>query len=140
MALLKTNEVVRRELPHEPGAWFEFSVLTGRDLQRAREATMSRLIRTLGIEAVAALENSQEASSQSGVVNGTAAPPAVPAPGAGLDIDAVLESAIRGWSYEEPVTPENVGLLDDTTRSWAFGEVVALSARPTAPSSNGAGS
>ena len=31
------------------------------------------------------------------------------------DIDMILEKGIIGWSYEEKVTPKNIGFLDEET-------------------------
>ncbi len=37
--------------------------------------------------------------------------------------DAIIRVAIVGWSYPEPVTPENIERLEVPTITWAFQEV-----------------
>jgi hypothetical protein len=42
------------------------------------------------------------------------------------DVNEVLCAGIVGWSYDEPVSRENVGCLDSTTARWAFEQIVLL--------------
>lgn len=49
----------------------------------------------------------------------------------------MFERLITGWSYEEPVTPENIRRLDIKTASWLDGELTRVSGVRTEEEKNG---
>lgn len=49
----------------------------------------------------------------------------------------LLDSVIKGWSYAEPVTPENVRMLDSVTTTWLSEELKKASGLRTVEEKNG---
>lgn len=106
----------RIEVPHEPGQWMEIRKLSWRQLEAASdvatEAAMKRM-KEAGPEMMAALRKLVE-----GQVSGQQA--------SNYDRHAVLKSGIAGWSYDEPVSDENIDLLDEETAKWAVDAILDL--------------
>lgn len=114
------NKSVRRvDLPHEPGQWVEVRPLSWADSVAAKKAASEATLhafRDLGTDFLSQLQSLQSAPSPA-----DAAEPAPANPLAGYDRRIVLERGLVAWSYDEPVTPENISLLDEQTA-----EVAAL--------------
>lgn len=114
MALIndKTRKV---DIPHEPGEWMEVKKLSWRQLTLAADIqtdeTIGRL-KKMGGDLFKALSN--EKAKQD--IN----------PGLQYDRGFVLEAGISRWSYEAPVTKENIEKLDEETAKWAFEEILSL--------------
>jgi len=122
MALLGQGDEVQVDIPHEPGQHMRFRPLTGRDLQRARDATSARLLKMLGSDGLRELQQDARGAADEGEAD----------PAAALDVDTVLEAGIAGWTYSEALMPANIARLDEATRTWAFGEIVRISLRTAA--------
>jgi hypothetical protein len=123
-----TKNVTRRvDIPHEPGQFMTFRQLSWVQLAEAEQARSSQVLRNLhdmGPELMTALQGAQSPQQ-----NATPQPAQQDAKDR-LDQATVLKYGIAGWSYEEPVTPENVALLDVTTAKWALDEILHLGAPP----------
>src|SRR4030095_3750994 len=102
----------RREIPHEPGEWFEIKLLSWQELEHARD-TRSRKslanIRDMGQEVYGAI---QQAATNA------AAAPVDRTIEDNYDRMALLIAGVVGWSYPEPVSVETLGQLDETTAHW----------------------
>lgn len=101
----------RVDIPHEPGEWMEFRMLSGKEFELAQERRLQRsiaLMRSLGGEL---LDNVRGEPADGGDAEND--------PLAALDTDTLLYHGIVAWSYDEPVTRENIDLLDERTRVWA---------------------
>ena len=121
MALI-SNLAVRRDIPHEPGEWIEFRPLGWLDLERARTAQTSRVLRNareMGAEVFSSLTDRERPAE-------TAADPL-----AGYDRWELLSASIAGWSYADRLNKDAIARLDEQTALWAAREVLALSEPPT---------
>jgi hypothetical protein len=123
MPLVRDDDVVRIDLP-EPGEWVEVKRRMGKgDMARAQDASArgSRISMNGG-------------GATDGLIIGEGA------------VDratfALLEIAIRRWSFEEPVTPETIRQLDEDSYDAIIEQMNVLYARRGADerkNSNGAG-
>ncbi len=102
------------DIPHEPGESMELRKLTWRQLDAASDAASGAALKRLKgygpevIQALRSLGNEQQKK-----------------PEAEYDRRAVLCAGIAAWSYDVPVTPENIDLLDEATAKWAFDEILS---------------
>jgi hypothetical protein len=110
----------RREIPHEPGEWFEIKLLSWQELEHARD-TRSRKslanIRDMGQEVYGAI---QQAAANA------AAAPADRNIEDNYDRMALLTTGVVGWSYPEPVSAETLGQLDEDTARWAMQNILGV--------------
>ena len=106
-------------VPNEPGEWVCFRIPGWRVLEESKKIKTRQSmanIRDLGGDIYKAI---QEARTDTAVASVAADPLAE------YDLDSLLKSGIKEWSYVDddgkpiPVTPENIGALDDATAKWA---------------------
>ena len=122
MALV-THITKRVEIPHEAGEWLELRKLSWVQLERAKDEATSeqmRVLREMGGDLVASLQAARGAETPA-------------AGGTSYSKAALLGMGIGAWSYDAPVTPENIGLLDEPTAAFAFAELVALNTAVLVP-------
>jgi hypothetical protein len=107
----------RKDIPHEPGEYMEFRMLSAVDLDAAEAAAVagySRQARAMGAELMTALQ--QAATTDTGPTR----------PAVRYDATTLIELALVAWSYPAPLTAESIRRLDLRTRDWARDEVIAL--------------
>lgn len=123
--MLTRNVTERVDLPHEPGQFVVVRHLNWLQIEEAKRA------RTRAV-----LERAREVQDLIGVVQ--AASPEVVAQAtdaaaadvlSGYDAATLLREGVTGWSYPEPVTPENVADLDEVTKDLVARAVVLLFSR-----------
>lgn len=124
-----TREV---EIPHESGQKMTFRTLSGKTLEKARDKRSQHnqemyvgMLKGLGsdtIKAVQEAESARKAQAESEIVDSVRQ----------YDGDTVLYSGIVSWTYDEPVCPETIDMLDEETRNWAIKEII----KPTLPISD----
>jgi hypothetical protein len=126
MALIRPETAkVRREIPHEPGEWMDIRPLTGVELDAARQVTSDRAmatLRSLPPEIVKAQQAAAAEARAKAAFDGKAAAVEPTEP----DAATLIKHGLVGWSYTDPLTPENVALLDAATRDWLAGAIKAL--------------
>jgi len=128
--LTNQAEPDRVDIPHEPGQWIAFSELSWSEKQSAARTHSVAAIAIVALMPPAVQDRLDEAQNQA---KGQAQPADAEAdPGAGYDKGAVLKSSIKSWSYEAPVTPENIDALDDRTAEWAFETAMSMVQRSAA--------
>lgn len=119
MAIVK-GITKRAEIPHEPGEWMELRRLSWRQLEQASDAQSDAALdrmKRLGGDLLKALRDTVSNQEQN--------------PTAKYDQAAVLKSGIVNWSYNVPVTPENIDDLDKETADWAVEEILGMHAPRT---------
>jgi len=96
-----THRLTKRiDLPHEEGQWIEARMPSLAILDRAKEAKSRRAIAMMeGIDlrALQGLTGDQRTDTPD------------------YDPLTLLQACITGWSYEDPVTADNVAELDEVT-------------------------
>lgn len=106
----------RLDIPHEDGQWIEIRRLAWRELEEARMAQQQRamtMMRSMGADV---LESLRSAETPAGARERR--------PDQLYDRGTVLHAGITAWSYDEPVTADNVDALDEATADWAFRQIV----------------
>ncbi len=107
MALVRDDDVIRLEIPHEPGDWIEVKrLLTGSD----RDACLEASVQAAG----------------SGLSSNGAGPELQLTVRLTAYNRTLLERVVKLWSYAEPVSPENLASLDEGTHDWLLGELGRL--------------
>lgn len=99
----------RIELPHEPGQWVEVRALSGLQLDTSRDARLLKavhLAREMGPALQAPLADQE---TRAAVIE------AARDPLNDYDRRALLHAGIIAWSYDAPVTLDNIDDLDDET-------------------------
>ena len=140
MALVSFLPPVRRDIPHEPEQWIDFRKPASKDVRSARriaEQEGRQGLRDFGAEIVTALQSKSDGGDDAVMrrVKRLAAEQEYHADQ--FDRELILCASIRGWSYVDeqgkkiPVTPENIGLLDEQTAWWAVQQVIGLMQPPT---------
>lgn len=114
MALVH-KQTYRREIPHEPGQWFEFRPLTGGERDAASESRLRQLL---------PLVKELEA-----LTNRPAAEDAADDPAVAYDKEMLIRFGVVNWSYDEPCDDENKAQLDARTREWAAGVIAGDNSR-----------
>ena len=99
-------------LPHEPGQSITIRSLSWSEKQEAREAKFKKAVELAG-----QLMGIREALPQS---DGTGDQP----PEAMYDHEVVLVRGIIAWSYSRPITPSNIGMLDDQTKEFVLDKLL----------------
>lgn len=98
-----TNRVVKRiDLAHEPGQWLEVRLPSMAILDRARQARSRQ-----AMEMMAGMDLSHFRDLRPQEPTASAEPD--------YDWQTLLASCLLAWSYDAPVTPENVAELDLAT-------------------------
>ena len=99
-----------KHVPHEPGAWIEFRLITWADLQKARQ------IRLRVAEERISLTEDEELNRL-----GELLPNAAPLKPEELhDMESILRDSIVAWSYDARVRVRSILRLDEVTATWAF--------------------
>ena len=104
------------DVPHEKGETFTLRKLSYVEAERAQEVRQTKVLRTvkeMGADVLKALQDTSTEAQQ-----GPAS--------ARYDVTETLVAGIVGWSYDEPVSRENVELLDEQTARWAFERIIEL--------------
>ena len=118
-----TGKIVKQvEIPHEPGEWMRFKMLSGKTLERSREVRFSRLAEMyshVGKREREEVETEPEAEAEAKVETPEERL-------AGHDVDTVLRAGIAAWSYPDRLTPQAIDELDDATRKWAAAKILTL--------------
>jgi hypothetical protein len=118
--MLTKGVAERREIPHEPGEWFEVKLLSWQELEHARDTRSRRSlanIRDMGQEVYGAI---QQAATRA------AAEPTDRSVEDNYDRMALLTAGVVGWSYPEPVSAETLGQLDEDTAHWAMTAILGV--------------
>lgn len=120
---LRSTVTRQVEIPHEPGEWMELRQLGWQALEQAQNAQQRAWlanVKEIGADFFNEMQ-AAAAKAREGVVVADDAPAD---PMAAYDQGTVLRAGIVKWSYSEPVTPENIALLDPVTAAWAAREIV----------------
>mgnify|MGYP001617288402 CR=1 FL=1 len=98
-----THRITRRiDLPAEPGQWVEARMPSLAILDRAREARSRKAFALMEGVDLAQLRNIRSE-------------PTSREPEDDYDWQTMLGACLTGWSYSEPLTPENIAELDQAT-------------------------
>jgi hypothetical protein len=120
--MLTSNLTERREVPHEPGSWFVFKLLSWKALEDARQARQIGALRSLsGLSDV--VRDLQQARTN-GEVLATETDPLND-----YDRATLLKASVKEWSYDAPVNAETLADLDDVTAEWASREILNMHVR-----------
>lgn len=128
MGLVAQTAPQQIAVPHESGQWLEVHPLSWADLESARRVQTESAIKQ------AAMFSAETIQSLQGQAQGAAEMD----PGDSLDKASVLNAGIKNWSYDDPVSPENIARLDEPTAQWAFDEIVKRSVLSEDEAKNGA--
>lgn len=122
--LVNQNKVDRLPIPHEEGEWIEIRSLTGVEVDLASEVATTRMLKQYGhsLSDIMAVRRAAEDNPDGNV--------RTPDRKQAYDARTLLTSAIKNWSYEAQVNPDNIDLLDGVTRDWIWEEVVNRNTRP----------
>lgn len=118
--LVDTNKVERLAIPHELGNWIEIRQLTGVEMDEASDVSTSRTLKQYKESLDAILGAGRDRQRDESQRDRKAL----------YDSRTLLNKAVTGWSYEAPVTPDNIELLDGATRDWIWEEIVNRNTRP----------
>jgi len=119
MARVSTITTERIPIPHEPGEWMRFQMLSYLTLDKSRKVRMAELTAetaTLSKETIAQIREELAAAKNAPVIKAE--------PIQKHDRATLLRHGIAEWSYEGAVDAED---LDDRTADWAAREILALS-------------
>jgi|TARA_R110002020_G_scaffold273457_4_gene488609 hypothetical protein len=117
MGLVAHTAPQKISVPHESGQWLEVHPLSWADLESARRVKTEGAIKQAAMFDAETIQSLQGQQSQGGE----------PDPGDSLDMASVLNAGVKNWSYDDPVSPENIARLDEPTALWAFDEIVKRS-------------
>lgn len=120
LMLVDFNKVDKVNIPHEEGEWIGIRSLTGVEMDESSNVATSRMLEQYG-ESLGDIM-----ASRNGIDQSTRTPDRKQA----YDSRTLLKYAIKSWSYEQPVTADNIELLDGMTRDWIWEEVVNRNTRP----------
>lgn len=132
----------RRDVPNEPGEWFEIRKLSWHELKQAREARSAAVmgtVRSMGGEVMAALprrckscgeeKHAGDCPPPGDREDASAADPTNP-----YDQEVILYAGIASWSYQPALNKENrtklINGIDEPTADWLFREIVAYNTIP----------
>ena len=124
--MLVTGQVRTESIPHEPGQTMTFRRLSWREWEQAADAARDRALAMCRDLTPEMLSLMRERSAQG------------EAPAEQFDAATVLHAGIAGWSYDAPVTPENIDALDAQTAEWALAQLLGAreSDRKNSPASS----
>jgi hypothetical protein len=127
-----TSKVTKQvSIPHEEGEWFRFRMLSGKQLEEAADRIQAKYlstVKTIGMENIRAFQD--EATDE-------AEPKAKSDPSNAYEVDTILRYGVIAWSYQEKLSPQTLGDLDDVTRVWAMREILDLTLPKPEDSGNG---
>lgn len=115
-----TGYTKRLDIPHEPGQWMTIRQLSKRQRERAADARTDAVltrVKGMGLELLREFQGQARPDVQAAMADGANA----------YDWVTVLQYGLEAWSYEAPLTIENIENLDEATADWAFREVLAFS-------------
>jgi len=121
-------------LPHEPGQEVTIRMLSWLQIQEARTARLRALLARA--RDVADLVPTFQAAVQNGATAVVAAPASADAL-ADYDAGTLLRLGVVGWTYEDPVTPENIDDLDEETKDVVARAIVGCFRRDREAQKNG---
>ena len=104
------------EIPHESGEWVELRKLSARQLRKCekeRQKEVMSLAREMGADIFKALQGVETPDREVDVRSR-------------YHLDTLLELAIESWSYDEPVSKENIGRLDEQTEQFIVSKVLGV--------------
>lgn len=108
----KTRKI---KLPHEPGAWIEVKDLTWKQIAEAKRLNMLDMMKSM-----------KDFGDILEAVMGKKPDPNVKETIESYDIDYVLKSAVKGWSYNEKFTPKLIDQLDPKTVNFLANELLGI--------------
>lgn len=128
--MLVSNTTVKRDIPHEPGEWMTFKLLSWRALEEARATRQTSALRSFqGVaDVVRELQSARPAVD---------IPETEPDPTTSFDRATLLKRGIAAWSYDAPLTEASLDDLDEQTADWAVHEIVNLHTRTEEERLNG---
>lgn len=128
--MLVGNTTVKRDIPHEPGEWMVFKLLSWRALEEARSTRQNVALRSFqGVaDVVRELQSARPAVD---------IPEAEPDPTSSFDRATLLKFGIQSWSYPAAVDRDSLDDLDEQTVEWAVKEIVGLHTRTEEERLNG---
>lgn len=127
--MLVSQEPVRRNVPHEPGEYFEFirqSDAQLREARRRRETEQMEIIRALGGEIFEAMQKGDRQGEERLRQRLRELRYDV----SQYHIPTLLASGIAGWSYKEPPGEDPSEQIDPRTAEWAGQMILDLSRPP----------
>lgn len=107
--MLTGKATKRLDLPHEPGEWIDVRLPSWPVLVRARNLKQRQAVAELAEWSEEGMRKARAAADE-GAARGT-----VPPNEDEYDWGVILEAAITGWSYSDPLTPEHIQELDEET-------------------------
>lgn len=118
--LVRKDQTVKLESPFEEGSWVTIRALTGDEMDEAKDASTQKTMKQFegSIETFLNMDITRAENAAKAVRKGA------------YDPAVLLGYAIVAWSEPDPVTPENIALLDGQTRDWLWQEVVDRNTRP----------
>lgn len=120
-----TKNITRRlAIPHEEGQWMELRRLSWTQLDSARRDRTNTALKQLAEQPDDVKELMRSTTAQRQAVAEAAVDPL-----AEYHMATLLELGIYAWSYDEPVTSENIADLDSETAQWAALEIVKPASR-----------
>ena len=125
--MLVTREPIRRDVPHEEGAWFDICKLSWKQLGEARKAGMkenAEKMKLFGSEWITALLGGRKEEAEK-IADEQKWDPS------GFGTGVLLELGIVAWSYEQEVSPGSIGNLDEPTTDWVKQRIIDLNKPPT---------
>ena len=112
--MIVTGVTQTQEIPHEEGASITFRKLSWREWQHAAEVKRTEAFEMFKGMPAELLEAMRQKES-----------PALVAESDQYDTYSLLRAGIIAWSYPEPLTAENIKLLDSQTAEWAIEQILA---------------
>lgn len=130
--MLVTREPIRRDVPHEEGAWFDFCKLSHQQLRAARkEGTVENTeqMKLYGAEWIKALSGDPDKKKSKKKARDIA--DAAEWDPSSFGTDAILEMGIVAWSYDQDPSKATIAMLDGATAAWAKREIVGINEPPS---------
>lgn len=120
--MLTRDITTRREIPHEPGEWMVFQLLSWRALQEARDTRQAAALKS--ISGVADVVRELQSARTSVEVQAAEVDPLTE-----FDRGTLLRKGIKAWSYPPEPTQQTIDELDEQTAVWAAREILSLHTR-----------
>lgn len=122
------GQTVKLSVPHEEGTEFTLRSLGYRKLRDAQQAYLRAVSTQVSELDIAKLRDAMRDGDLDRDVTGDGE---TKSGEYAYDMDLVLEAGIVEWTYEMPLEPSNIALLDEETANWAFKAIVDMSRRTT---------
>ncbi len=126
--MLVSREPIRREVPHEEGAWIDFCKLSWKQLDTARKEGMkenAERAKLFGVEWIKAL------TSDGGEDRARKIAAAQEWDPSNFGTAVLLEFGIVAWSFEQAVSAKSIDDLDGATGVWAKQQIIDINKPPT---------